>query len=84
MHDLAPAYLSELWNQRTRHPHLRQLYDHLQLPVRPVSKSIGRPGFGTVGPAPWNTLPLSLPDAPSLTFKRKLKTRLFQCPYGNM
>ena len=84
MHDLAPTYLSELLNQRTRHPRLWQLHDHQQLVVPPVSKSISRRGFGTIGPTHWNTLPLSLRDAPSLTFKRKLKTHLFQCAFGNV
>ena len=85
MHDLAPAYLSELLNQRTRHPQLQQLLNHLQLVVPSVSKSIGRRGFGTTGTAHWKALPLSLRDAPSLTlFKCKLKTHLFQCAYGNV
>ena len=85
MRDLAPAYLSHLPYPRTRHPRLWQLYDHLQLVVPPVSKSIGRCGFGTTGPAHWSTLSLSLCDTPSLTlFKHKLKTHLFQCAYGNV
>ena len=83
MSDLAPTYLSDLLNQKTRNPWLRQLYGGLQPAVQPASKSIGRRGFRTTGPVHWNALPLSLRDAPSLALlKRKLKTHLFQCAYG--
>ena len=37
--------IHDLLNPRIRNPSLRQLYDHLQLTVPPVLKSIGRRGF---------------------------------------
>ena len=77
LHDLAPGYLCELLQQRSRDSRLRQAAPLLL--HQPVSrKSIGEHSFGITAPKYWNNLPFELRAADSLSsFKRLLKTHLF-------
>ena len=47
--------------------------------------TVGDRSFATAGPRLWNSLPVDVQSAPSLTtFRHKLKTHLFRQPYADI
>ena len=77
LHDLAPAYLCELLQLRSRDSRLRQagpLILHQPVP----HKGIGDHAFGNTAPMHWKPLPDELRAAETVSkFKKLLKTYLF-------
>ncbi len=82
LHDLAPMYLSELLHPYTPSRCLRSSDQNLLLVLQSRLKRRGDRAFSVVGPRLWNSLPLDIRLAPSLsTFKSLLKTYLFSLAY---
>ena len=83
LHDLAPKYISVLLQQYVPGRHLRSA-GSMDLHVRRSNGGCGDRCFGVAAPRLWNSLPLELKAASSLTsFKRKLKMYLFLQAYGS-
>ena len=82
LHNKAPVYLSELLHSYTPSRRLRSC-DHALLVVpRARLKRRGERAFAVAGPRLWNTLPLEIRLAPTLSiFKSLLKTFLFSLAY---
>ena len=78
-HNTMPPYLSDF-----RHPYqpsrtLRSLDTYLLSVPRFCLETFGRRAFSVFGPTVWNSLPLSLRKTQCFsTFKKKLKTHLFE------
>ena len=82
LHDLAPPYLTELLEVYIPARQLRSESDlRLKVPKTRL-KSYGDRAFSYIAPVLWNSLPLSIKTASSLTiFKSKLKNHFFNCRY---
>ena len=83
LHGQAPDYLSELCMpvaQVTERQHLRSASRNLLVAPRFQLNTYGRRAFAVAAPATWNSLSDELrnPDLHSATFRRNLKTFLFQ------
>ncbi len=82
LHNLAPMYLSELLHPYTPSRCLRSSDQNLLIVPQSRLKRRGDRAFSVVGPRLWNSLPLEIRLAPSLsTFKSLLKTYLFSLAY---
>ena len=82
VHHTAPVYIQELVNLR-QSPRALRSADQLVLEV-PFSRSAKATSqaFSIAGPALWNSIPVDIRLASSLSvFKSKLKTYLFSCAY---
>jgi hypothetical protein len=78
IHGMAPTYLSQLLVTRQRDSRLRQA-DALVMHQPLSKKRVGEQAFGVAGPRLWNTLPMGIRSAATLTaFKKALKTHLFK------
>ena len=74
-----PAYLSELVHIYTPQRTLRSSSDNLTLCRPRTSRSYGERSFSSSAPSVWNSLPLSVRSATSLSaFRSSLKTHLFK------
>ena len=77
LHTIAPSYLSSLIRPYVSSRALRSSSAQ-RLCVSHVSSVFGSEGFRSVGPAIWNSLPLSVTSCSTIhTFKKQLKTHLF-------
>jgi len=79
----APAYLSELITLYNTPDctkrNLRSSKDITRLTIPKTKRPVGDRGFSVYGPRLWNSLPISIREAPSLqVFKRQIKTHLFE------
>ncbi len=84
VNNIAPQYLSNdivlSSDIKTHHHALRSQSDHTRLYVPKTSRLYGDNQFSVAGPRLWNTLPITIREAPSLkVFKKLLKTHLFSC-----
>ena len=83
LNGLAPPYISELMVKKTEsYCNLRSNDNHLL--VVPISSSkYGDRNFRHVGPKLWNNLPIDMRLCSNVkSFKKMLKTLLFQEEYG--
>ena len=81
MYGLSPDYLTELVRVCRRDNRLRQP-DTVTLSEQVTIRVIGKRPFGISAPPLWNRLPITVRAAKYiLTFKRTLKTHLFQLYY---
>jgi len=84
--DKAPRYLADLCIPVTSVEGRRQLHSATTgtLLLSRARTSTGQRSFAVFGPATWNSLPPSLriPELSLSTFKRRLKTQLFQHPWS--
>ena len=80
LHGLAPAYLCEYCKLMTGRSHLRSANACL-LSVPCTRTTYGNRSFAVSGPLAWNSLPVALrsSDVTEETFRRHLKTFLFNC-----
>ena len=80
LHGLAPEYLSKYCKLTTGRSHLRSANACL-LSVPRTRKTYGDRSFAVSGPVAWNSLPVALrsSDVMEETFRRHLKTFLFNC-----
>jgi len=80
LHGLAPSYLSEYCKLTTGRSHLRSANACL-LSVPCTRTTYGDKSFAASGPVAWNSLPMALrsSDVTEETFRRQLKTFLFNC-----
>ena len=79
LHQLAPAYLSELIKPYTPARSLRSADSNLITTNRYRLEGCGRRRFSVAGPLLWNQLPASVKSADSIgAFKTALKTHLFR------
>jgi hypothetical protein len=81
LNDLAPSYLTELFNpyHQKRYSTRRNSKNCLDKPPLFKLKSYGERSFTYAAPTEWNKLPLEIKNAPSVTcFKSLLKTHLFK------
>ena len=80
LHGLAPEYLSEYCKLTTGRTHLRSANACL-LSVPHTQTTYGDRSFAVGGPVLWNSLPVALQssDITEETFRRHLKTFLFNC-----
>ena len=80
LHGLAPEYLSEYCKMTTGRSHLRSANGCL-LFVPHTRTTYGDGSFAISGPLAWNSLPVALrsSDVTEETFRRHLKTFLFNC-----
>ena len=77
MNDLAPSYLVEFVQPRTRDGHLRQNYA-LTLHQGITKKGIRDSAFGAASPRLWNNLPANIRASGTLSvFRKSLKIYLF-------
>ena len=81
----SPVYISNLLSVYTPARSLRSSTDHFTLCVPKINrKSFGERAFAFSAPTQWNSLPKSLREIQSeSSFKRALKTHLFQLYYPN-
>ena len=88
LHGTAPSYLSEQLRYIADMPARTRLWSSSTslLDVRPSRRvTVGDRSFATAGPRIWNTLPRDVTTATSvLSFRRKLKTHLFQQSYPHI
>ena len=78
-HNTMPPYLSDLLHPYQPPRTLRSLDTSLLSVPRLCLETFGRRSFSVFGPTVWNSLPLSLRITQCFsTFKKKLKTRLFE------
>jgi len=79
-HGLAPEYLSEYCKMTTGRSHLRSANTCL-LSVPRTRTTYNDGSFAVSGPVAWNSLPVALrsSDVTEETFRRHLKTFLFNC-----
>ena len=78
-HNTMPPYLSDLLHPYQPSRTLRSLDTSLLSVPRFCLETFGRRSFSVFGPTVWNSLPLSLRKTQCFpTFKKKLKTRLFE------
>ena len=83
LHDMAPAYISELINLHNPSCQLRSSHKNL-LSVPRTFSSHGDRAFYSCAPKLWNSLPADLRFCSSLDiFKKTLKTRLFKIAYDS-
>lgn len=74
----APPYLSDLLNRYTVPSKLRSSKDSTRLAIPRIRTNAGTRSFSHFGPKTWNSLPIELREASSLSmFKSHLKTYLF-------
>ena len=80
LHGLAPEYLSEYCKLTTGRSHLRSANACL-LSVLHTRTTYGDGSFAVSGSVAWNSLPVALrsSDVMEETFRRHLKTFLFNC-----
>ena len=80
LHGLTPEYLSEYCKLTTGRSHLRSANACL-LSVPRTRTTYGDRSFAVSGPVAWNSLPVALrsSDVSEETFRRHLKTFLFNC-----
>ena len=79
-HNTMPSYLSDILHPYLPPRTLCSLDTSLLTIPRFCLETYGRRSFSVFGPTVWNSLPLSLRKTQCFsTFKRKLKTYLFQC-----
>ncbi|KAI2668349.1 Unconventional myosin-VIIb [Labeo rohita] len=82
LHNLAPAYLSELLHLYSPSRTLRSCDQALLVVPHVRLKRRGARAFAVAGPQLWNILPLEIRMAPSLSsFKSLLKTYFFSLVY---
>ena len=85
LHDTAPSYLAEGISRAsdvTGRRRLRSASTSTLFVPSTRRSSLGDRAFPVAGPRAWNSLPESVRDAPSLlTFRRELKTFLFQSSF---
>ena len=75
---LAPQYLADLFQPRTRDTRLRQIYDVSDISFPRTVKAASGQAIGLAGPTLWNSIPPALRHCDSLySFKKQLKTYLF-------
>ena len=81
----APTYLTDLLHIYTPSRSLRSASDTRKLKLQLYKrKSHGYRSFSCFGPQLWNSLPYHVRHSPSAdTFKRNLKTHLFNCYYNS-
>ena len=78
LHELSSDYLTELMRVHRRYNRLRQP-DTFTLSEQVTIRVIGKGAFGISAPSLWNRLPIIVrATKDTLTFKRTLKTQLFQ------
>ena len=78
LNNLAPAYITELFNLYVPARPLRSSMDMTRLVIPRTNLSIGDRRFDTSASKAWNSLPTTIRSAPSLDrFKSLLKTHLF-------
>ena len=83
LHDMAPAYISELINLHNPSRQLRSSHKNL-LSVPRTFSSHGDRAFYSCAPKLWNSLPADLHFCSSLDiFKKTLKTHLFKIAYDS-
>ena len=81
LHDMSPAYISELLHSYTPDRCLRSADSYL-LQVPRTKTKWGDRAFSKAGPSLWNDLPLRVRASASLSiFKNRLKTLLFERAY---
>ena len=83
--DVCPSYIQELVTRYAPPRALRFVTDGMLLSVPSTHRCLvaGDNAFSVCGPRLWNDLPLSLRETQSqTTFKRKLKTHLFNLHFG--
>ena len=81
LHGLSPDYLTQLVRVHRRDNRLRQP-DIFTLSEQVATRVIGKRAFGISAPPLWNRLPMTVRASNDiLTFKRTLKTHLFQLYY---
>ena len=84
LHGLSPDYLTELLHVHRRDNRLRQpdTFTLSALSEQVAIIVIGKRAFGISAPPLWNRLPMTVRASNDiLTFKRTLKTHLFQLYY---
>lgn len=85
LHQSAPSYLSDLVHPYCPSRSLRSESLHQLVVPSSRLKSFGDRSFSVFAPRLWNTLPLNIRSAQSLSqSKSLLKTYLFRLSYGNM
>ncbi len=77
LHNLAPVYLSELLHLYTPSRSLRSCDQALLVVPHVRLKRRGECAFAVAGPQLWNTLPLEIRMAPSLSVFKSLLKNLF-------
>ena len=79
LHQLAPSYISDMVSYHRPVRNLRSSNkQYLSISYRPSTKFYGDRAFVQAAPTLWNTLPIHVRTASSVTvFKRMLKTHLF-------
>jgi hypothetical protein len=83
LHEMAPAYLSELLSPYVPGRELRSGDQCLLMERRARLKTVGDRSFQVAAPKLWNKLPYDLRSCDSLEpFKCMLKTHLFKLAYG--
>lgn len=82
VNNMAPTYLSEFIVEKDYNMQTRSMTnEELQVPKTNL-KSFGDRAFSVCGPLEWNRLPVDIRHASSVdTFKRRIKTWLFQSAY---
>ena len=81
LHGLAPDYLSGMLHRRVQRGTRSDQLDLLNVPKSKTG--FGDRTFQCLAPTLWNSVPLSVCEAPSVDcFKRHLKTFLFRQAYG--
>ena len=83
LHDCAPRYLSELVVPIANRASRRLRFNDSLNIVQPRCKlKFGDRGFSVAAPAAWNSLPMHVKAAPTLSlFTERLKTELFSRSY---
>ena len=81
LHKSAPSYMSDMIKQHNPRRSLRSS-NHNRLVVPKTNLKYGERAFSVAGPKEWNKLPEHIKNAGSLlTFRKLLKTHLFQIAY---
>ena len=83
LHGVGPEYLASLLHGYRPARSLRSMHKNLLVVPQARTRFYGERAFSIYGPKTWNALPIGLKDSPSLTtFKRNLKTHLFNIAFG--
>ena len=81
LQDIAPPYLRNILQLYIPSRTLRSSYNY-QLEVPHISTNLSKRSFSYADPELWNSLPLEIKIAPSLSsFKKCLKTYLFRSSF---
>ena len=85
-HDLSPKYITEMMKRTSRIPRRQDLRSASRYDlITPKHRTkFAEHAFIVAGPMAWNRLPPTIREAPSLiTFRRLLKTNLFEIAYSD-